>query len=62
MGRMWDVGLGTETKALERGELASNVVVWCCDEVCAREGAMGDRTPMQWSVSRSIKVCWEEEM
>lgn len=23
---------------------------------------MGDRIPMQWNVSRSIKVFWEEEV
>ena len=54
------VGLGTEAEVLERGELCLDVAVWCCDEVCAREGAMGDRRPMQWSVSCSIEGFWEE--
>ena len=57
-----DVGLGTEVEVLEMGELCLDVVGWCYDEVCAREGAMGDRIPMQWSVSRCIKVFWEEEV
>ena len=44
------------------GELCLDVVGWCCDEVCAREGAMGDRIPMQLSVSCSIEVFWEEDV
>ena len=56
----WDVGLDTEAEVFREGELCLDVVVWCCDEVCARDRAMRDGTPMQWSVSRSIEVFWED--
>ena len=37
-----------------------DAIVWSYDELCAREGAMRDRRPIQWSVSCSIERFWEE--
>ena len=54
------MGLSTEAEVLRERELCLDVVVWCYDEVCTREGAMRDRRPIQWSVSCSIEGFWEE--
>ena len=58
-----DVGLGTEVEVFENGwgSFVLDVVVWCYDEINAGEGAIRDRTPMQWSVSRFTEVFWEED-
>ena len=57
------MGIDAEAEVFrEWGSSCLDVIGWCYDEVCSREGAMRHRTPMQWSVSRSTEVLWEEEV